>query len=196
MTHDHDLHRRVRRLEHAWPVTVALALAAGISIGSRAGADAPVKQVVLVDGDRKVTLDPDGLRFDHPEEHITLDYRGLDLSTRGATATIGPDRVTLASKTSQRLATLAVDEASGTVSLALANDASHRIRAAASTAATELSVASDRTAVETHAANDARISVRGGGADAELSLDAASVPCWMLAPTVSGKAQRTCNTAK
>jgi hypothetical protein len=176
-----DLETRLARLERRmrwWPISVGIALAVGVSIGSRATADAPPKQVVLTDGDRKVTLEPAGLRFEGPDGNASL----------------GPDRLTIASAKG-RSALIAVDDQNAAVSFVVANDANHRVRAVATSAASEVSVESDRTKVDLHAANDARASATGGGADAELSIDN-GVPCWMLAPAVAGKAQRTCNTAK
>jgi len=161
-----------------WPLTIAAALAAGVTIGSRASADAPARSVQLADGDRKVSLDPGGLRFDGPE----------------GSALVAIDRLVLTSAR-QRTATIAIDDANASVSLSLSSDASHRVRAVASGAASELHVESDRTKVDVNAANDGRVSVTGGGADAEIAIDN-NTPCWMLAPAVAGKAQRTCNTAK
>ena len=192
-----DLETRIARLEKRmrwWPITIGLALAAGVSLGSRARAEAPAKSLVLVDGDHKVTLEPAGLHFEGPDEHAILDPRKLDLAAPGGSATLTTERLTIASK-AQRAAVLSVEDSTGQVALFLSNDAVHRLRAIASPAATELHVESDRTKVDIHAANDARVSATGGGADAEISIDNGT-PCWMLAPAVAGKAQRTCNTAK
>src|SRR5438067_11366500 len=109
-----DLDARIARLEKRmrwWPITLAVALAAGVSIGSRANADAPAKQVVLTDGDRKVTLEPAGLRFDGPDEHAILDPRKLDLASPAGSATLTPDHLTIANKA--RSATIAVDDQAG-----------------------------------------------------------------------------------
>src|SRR5437667_6470007 len=119
-----DLETRVERLEKRmrwWPLTIAAALAAGVTIGSRATADAPAKEIVLTDGDRKVTLEPTGLRFDGPDEHAILDPRKLDLAAPGGSATLTPDRLAIAS-TKGRSATLVVDDQQASVSFVIAND--------------------------------------------------------------------------
>jgi hypothetical protein len=178
---------RVGRLEArtAWLVRwwmISLAAVAGgaawLGATSRSGADAPSKELILVDGDQRLELHPSGMR----------------ITTPTAETNVTGTEVAITSTASKRKAALRVDDKNGIAQLSV-QSGGDRTASLVVGPYTELELVGDASSVDLRAAEEARVAARSDAFTYAEVTAKGTQPCWTLG-VKTGTAMRTCNDKK
>ena len=174
-----ELSKRVERMERRWWLSLVAAAAGGMLVGGHVvQADAPMKELVLADGEQRLELHPWGMK----------------IATAADETTLTAADVTVASLATKRRVALGVSDKNGVAQLAVQSGDNHGASLVVG-GYTELELTGDASSVDLRAADEARVAARSDAFTyAEMTAKGVQ-PCQTLG-VKTGTAMRTCNDRK